>query len=387
MTSRVQAAPAWRLWLRRHERTIAAGYLAAVALAVVLLLLPPTRHFTLGSLQSLSDRWDRRWERRLAEGERLVAAKKYQRAAVYLEQLARTIPAPSNEHALDAQHEQVLRLLAQSYEGLGKSSRTMAIYDRLVAFDPNNYYNVFLKGQAAQRMLSGWAIAAEARDAYAAALKIFPNHLPSLRGYIDYYSDRGEFHPIVDAYRAYLDAFLNSTVTVTVGDTTLFVPLPVDGRAHDVVITLPRPRAESITLRAEGYPVAIDEAAAMPLAVVGAARARKEIAISLAGIRRAGMTVAPHGAWLPAGDSASMTVPLPQGVALEQVRLVMRLFKPMDLPLWVIVARSFHNLLDEQGRDSADARTVVFPKEVDADAAMMRPWWSRSGLLGVGGLQ
>ena len=39
--------PAWRGWVRRHERTLAALWLAAVALLLLALALPRTRNAIL----------------------------------------------------------------------------------------------------------------------------------------------------------------------------------------------------------------------------------------------------------------------------------------------------------------------------------------------------
>jgi tetratricopeptide (TPR) repeat protein len=378
VTARAEPVPAWRAWLRRHERSIALAYLAMVALAAVLLFFPPTRHQLLGALQGVSDRWDARWERRLAEGERLVRAGRFEEAATYLENLDRAFPAPSAEHARDQEREHTLRLLAEAYEGLGRNTRTMATYDRLIAYDPNNYHSVFLKGQAAERLLSGWAIAPEARDAYAAALLIFPSHLPSLRGFIEYHADQGEFIPIVTAYNDYLDAWLSTNVTITVGDTAVTVPVPVDGRAHELTIGLPR-AADAITVSADGFAFALDQAVTVTAAVTGSSGGARAIPVPASSIRNRGLTAGDHGAWLPLGDSAvGLVVPISGDAA--QVRLTMRVFKPVNRALWVIVGRSFHNLLRDAAGDSARARTVLFPGEGEADAVLLRPWWARSGL-------
>ena len=381
MTSHAASLPAWRSWFRRNERRIAILWLALVALAMAVLVFPPTRSALLGKLQSASDRWDGRWALRIAQAESLIAAERYEDAARFLERLDRRYPAPSVEHARDAEREHVLRLLAQSYEGMGSGRRTMAAYDRLIAFDPNNYHSVYLKGRAAERMLSGWAIAPEARDAYAAALLIFPNHLGSLRGYIEYYADRGEYLPIRDAYRAYLNAFLLAHLTVTAGDSTVTVTVPADGRSHEIDVDLPRTDASMLRLTLERFPFALDSVSVRPAQRVGDTRPRADIALPASAIARTGMVPAERGAWRPDGDSAAVTIALPSRESgTQRVRLTMRVFKPMNRALWVIVARSFHNLLDDAGRDSAAVRTVLFPEEEEADAALMAPWWATSGL-------
>ena len=374
------AAPAWLAWLRRYERALSVAWLGLVALALLALALPPSRRYVLGHLEGLSDRWDLRWDRRLAHGEQLVAAKRFREAVPFLERLERDWPAPSAEHRRDTGHEQILRLLARSYEGLGKNQLTMKTYDRLIAFDRNNYDSPFLKGEAARRLLSGWAIAPEARDGYAAALKLFPVHLPSLRGYIDYYSDRGEWHPIVDAYQAYLDAFLLAPVRVALRDTVLGAGLPTDGRMHAIEFDLPHP-ADSVTIFPGSFITALDSISAGGGLRVGSAARANAVPVPLTAMRPEGLQGAAPNVWRPVSDSTAMHLALPAGTT--HLRLVMRSFKPMDRALWTIVALSYHNLVNDTGRVAAEARTALFEKDDQADAALAHPWWARAGLPGA----
>ena len=48
--------PVWHDWVRRHERTLAAGWLVAVALLLLVLAIPRTRNAVLFRVQALSDR-------------------------------------------------------------------------------------------------------------------------------------------------------------------------------------------------------------------------------------------------------------------------------------------------------------------------------------------
>src|SRR5439155_19882468 len=205
------------------------------------LLLPAARRALLHTLQAAVLQWDERWTRRLAEGERLLHSGPPARAEAYLAALDRSFPARSVRHARDKQRERLLLLVGRSEEALGKRGRALATYARLVQFDSLNYLNHYERGRAIERLSGHWAVEPAARDAFAAALRIMPSHLPSLRGSLGFYLDRSEFHPVVEAYQRYLDAFLMQHIQVSLGDTTVMVPVEVDGLAHLVVLELPRP--------------------------------------------------------------------------------------------------------------------------------------------------
>ncbi len=361
----------WLDWLRRRERALALGWLAATFLGLAMLAAPPVRVPVLGVLQGIVDRWDARWSRRLAEGERLLAAGDTAGAVAWLERLDRVFPARTSRHARDMERERLLVALARAYEAAGRTRLTMETYQRLVAFDSLNYFNHYELARAAERLLSGWAVALEARDGFAAALRLFPSHLPSLRGYVDYYIDRGDFAPVAQAYRAYLDAALVEPIEVRLGSAAVAVRVMADGRPHHVVVPAPVPGARVDTAHlASAFPLAVEH-----IEVVGAAQ------VGRPGPRAGASARLDTEPVLPADDSARIAVRLPPlAGGLGELRLRVRVFKPVDAPLWTLVARSYRNLLDGAGLREAAARTAPLPTAVAADRLLRGTGWARSGL-------
>ncbi len=384
MPSRVEALAAGGIlaWFRRHERRLALAWLAGTALLLVAFLLPPTRDRLLTVVQGGADRWEARWIDRLRTGRRLVAEQRWAAANAYLTRLDREFPARNVRHGRDKQREEVLRLLAQAQEAEGRTSRTIETWERVVAFDSLNYANHFGYAQAAERLLSGWAPAVEARDGYAAALRIFPSHLPSVRGYIEYYMARGEFQPVVDAWQAYLDAWLVQPVTIAVGDTTYAVRVPVDGLPHDIELGFPRPVTgiDDLRILTDGFALALERVELAPAAQVGVTEALKPRLADLqpltaTGAHRVG------AAWLPDSSNAALVLPLPAGTPpLARLQLRLTLFKPVDQLLWKKVRTSYRNLLDRSGLGRSEARMVPFPDAATADGVIVRLPWAVEGL-------
>lgn len=369
---------------RRHERAIAAAYLVGVAAFVGAFAFRPTRLPALGLIERAVRFWDDRWTRRLEAGQQLLASGPPQAAVDYLTRLDRAFPATDVRHARDQQRELLLRLLGQAEEAAGHRRRAMEAYQRLVAFDPNNYRNHFAYAQAAQRLLSGWAEAPEARDGFAAVLQILPSHLPSLRGYVDYYLDRGEFIPIVAAYRSYLDAHLVQRIELRVGDSVAVVPILVDGRLHDVDLpfAVPPGSGQVLELATAGFSVAVDRVELEAPARVGRVASISRVDLDRAPARLTALEPAEHGAFRATDSTAALGWPLPSlpdGVA--RVRLRLALFKPVDRPLWNGIEKSYLNLLDRSGLDSAVVRTVVLPDPAAADRVMGRLPWARGGVI------
>jgi len=366
---------------RRHERRLAALWLGVTVLLLGAFTAAPTRAWLLGRVQWAADSYEARWDRRLAQGQRLVSAGQTEAAAAYLERLDRDFPARTSRHGRDRDRERLLRLLARSHEANGRNGRAMEAWSRLVAFDSLNYANHFGYAQAAERLLSGWALAPEARDGYARALALFPAHLPSLRGYVDYYMDRGEFGPVVQAYQAYLDAFLVERLTLQLGDTGVTLRIRADGRPHDVEITIPRPAGWSGELLLSApLAFAVQQVTIVPAGRVGRPDPIVPRSLDLATIEyrrgtREGSAFVPDS-----GGAVAIPVPAqPLGVARIRLRLV--LFKPMDAGLWALVARSYRNLLDPAGLAAARARTATFPTAARADAVLAGLPWAREGLV------
>jgi len=93
-----------------------------------------------------------------------------------------------------------------------------------------------------------------------------------------------------------------------------------------------------------------------------------------------GMAHGPNGALVPQGYESTLSLSIPpQTAGIEQLRLRIRVFKPVDAKLWKTVSTAYANLLDRAGRDSAEARTVPFASELTADSVMLRQPWAREG--------
>lgn len=371
----------WRDSFRRHERALAAAWLVLSFGLMVLVVLRPTRVALLTRIQQVADYWDGRWERRLEAGERLVAAKRYNDAVLYLERLDADYPAPHFRYGRDKEREHLLRLLAASYEGLGKNARTMEAWTRLTLFDSLNHANHFGYAQAAERLLSGWALAEEAKDGFARVLTLVPSHLPALRGYIDYYMDRGEFPPVVAAYRTYMDSFLIGHVSITAGDSTIRVPVQVDGRPHDVEVALPIAGGWTgdLLIGNDVYPMAVESAGLVPAARVGVASARALRVLDPSTLAATGM-VRQGLAWVPTQADARLRLPVSTETAdVSRVLLRLRMFKLIDGPLLGLVRKSHRNTLDNAGLAETEARSAAFPTIASADSAFARIEWLRGG--------
>jgi len=382
VTSVVLVPAGWRTAFRRHERTIATCWIIAVVLGLGALAVTPIRVRLLNGLQAVVDHWDDRWSRRLAYGESLYRSGDYAAAAAYLERLDAEFPARTVRHGRDKQREWLLTLLGRSYVAMAKKGKAMKTFARLVAFDSLNYRNHYEQAQAAEKLLSGWALAPEARDAYAQVLVLAPYHLPSVRGVIAYSSEKGEPLPVIAAYEKYLDAFFIQRVQVRLGDSSFTITVPVDGYAHDIPLPLAAPKGWSgkLTLRPGGFAIALDSVVLTPAVTVGVAQRRSEVTVPVTPLIMEGVAPGPQGAVVPQGYESTLSVTIPpQPAGIEQVRLRLRLFKPVDGKMWETVQVAYHNLLDAAGRDRATARTVPFASDVAADSVLLRQPWAREG--------
>ncbi|MGH7657100.1 MAG: tetratricopeptide repeat protein, partial [Gemmatimonadales bacterium] len=231
----------FRSWFRRHEGTLSLVWLGGVAVFLLLLAFAPTRERALAVVQRVILWREGRWDVAIDKGEAMLRAGRYDEAVAYLTELDQRFPARTVKHGRDKDRERVLLLLAQGLAALDKKSRSMAVYQQLVAFDPNNFRNWYAMGVGADKLLSGWALAQEARDAYAAALVINPSHLPSLRGVIRFDSEQGLYDELRTQYETYLDAFLAADVTFLTADSAITITMPVDGNFHEVELPLGQP--------------------------------------------------------------------------------------------------------------------------------------------------
>jgi tetratricopeptide (TPR) repeat protein len=375
----------WRTKFRRHERLFAAAWLGLLLVGAGVLSVASVRSGLLRGLQATVDRWDDRWVRRLEKGEALVAAGAYAEAADYLERLDRIFPARDVRHAKDKERERLLEALAQSYEALDKRSRAMATYDSLVAFDSLNYFNHFQRARAAERMLSGWALAPEARDGYAAVLRHFPSHLPSLRGYIDYYMDRGEFIPIVQAYQTYLDAYLVQHVAVGLGTDSMVVLLRTDGLPQEMELPLTSSPGDSVmlTISTGGFALRVERITIRPAVRVGVLQPSNPLELEPNPAQLHDLEMPEGGPLHPTGPDTRVAFRLPpvaSGVA--GIRLRLRLYKPVDEALWQLVAKSYRNILDTDGLRQAAERTIAIDDPDLADTVILGQAWAGEGLRG-----
>lgn len=371
-----------RSWFRVHEGTLSLVWLGAVALFLLLLAFAPTRERMLGLVQDAIQWHDGRWEDAIAEGEALVRAGKYEEAVAYLTDLNARFPARTIRHGKDRGRERVMLLLAQSLAALDKKSKSMAVYQQLVDFDPRNFRNWYAMGVGADKLLSGWALAEEAKDAFAAALVINPSHLPSLRGVIRFYGEQGLYNELRAQYETYLDAFLAADVTFRTADSAITISIPVDGRFRDVELPLGQPAGELAVLAITpgGYPMEVVEAQFVPALEAGSPGRDRPVILPLAeAVAREGAVIE-DGRVLPQGMAGTMVVKGPPSPGASKVRVRLRLLKPMDEGTWGTVSKAYHNLLDPDGAARALDRTQLFSSEEAADAVQTRQEWATEGL-------
>jgi len=371
-----------RGWVRRRERQLAVVYLGLVGALALLVALPPTRARLLARIQTSVDWWDDRWARRLDRGEAMLAQGRAEEATAYLERLDQAHPATNLRHARDLERERLLRRLAQSLEETGHRRRVIETYQRLVDFDSLNYHNHYALGSAAGRLLSGWALAPEARDAYRRVLDILPFHLPAVRGTIDYYMDRGEFIPVTEAYRAYLDAYFVHRVEIRLGSESRMLALSADGRPHDHLVTLQQPTgAETLEIRTLGLSVRLDSVELLGAPRVGLATPTPSTRLDPRAAALNGLERTRDGAFRALAETASLELPVPTATGpIQAIRLRVVLFKPMDAALWATVAKSYDNLLDVSGRADAERRTLTLASAAAADSALFRLIWLHGNL-------
>jgi tetratricopeptide (TPR) repeat protein len=378
--------PRWLQALRRHDRALAWGYLGAVALLLLAFALPPIRRRGLTLAERALRVWEHRWIRRVELGEGLVHTGRYQEAATYLARLDRQFPAQDVRHGLDKERERLLVALGRSYAELGSKQRALETYQRLVAFDPRNYRNYYALALLSNRLLSGWAPAPEARDAFLQALRINPSHLPSVRGAIAFYSARGEFAEVVRLYQNYLDAYLLQELTVRLGDDFTVMSAPADGQFHDYELRLAQPAGRAVMLSIEtgGFSLGLERAVVVGPLRAGVAGAETEAELPVDRADTRALTRAGQYAWRAEAGNAILALPvLAQRDGIARVRLRLRLFKPTDPATWDMVVPAYRNRLDAAGLAAAQARTLLLPTVLAADSVLLRPWWATEG-LGVG---
>lgn len=331
---------------RRHERRWIVVYLAVILLGAAIVALPQTRARFLATVGRAVDLTDSRWDARLEHGLGLVESGAYEEAALYLERLDREFPAPTSRARRDYQREALLYGLAASHEALGRRGRTIAAYQRLVAFDPRNFQSHYQLAQAHLRLASGWSVPDEAHAAFAAALAINPNHLGSVREVMRFSFDRGDFAGTIATFDRYLAATLRQNLRVVMGDSVAIVRVPVDGMWHDIEVAVPKVRPDSVALLTDGF--AVEVGPVRLAAALGAGQASTGPSTITAPLRSvAGLEPGPAGRLVPVSTDTRVVFSLPDSVAITRLALRVRLFKPVDPDSWSMATRSYYNRLDE----------------------------------------
>ncbi len=349
-----------RRFVGRHERLAIAAYLVVFVSVFGLFVVRSFRHAILDRVEAGVDWWDDRWERAVEAGERLVAAERFEEAAVHLAALDERFPARHVKHARDRERERLLAALAASYEALGQKRMALGTLARLAQFDPRNYRSQLALGLAAERLDEPEL----AQGAFAAVLRVHPMEPRAFRGLVNYHFEQGEAKEVVSAYDRYLDALVLSRVGLGTDQEGAFVHVPVDGRFHDIEVVLPASReCDAVSIDTEGLSVEIDRVGIETAATVGGVGgSRVEVASADAEWELADFEPTPSGSLRATGPASRATLHL-HGTAGPVVRLRarVRLFKPLDPASWQQVRTSYRNLLDFDGLEAAERRTVVCP--------------------------
>jgi hypothetical protein len=357
----------WRNVYRRHERKLlAAGLFGGVALLFVL-GFAPTRVPLLERAETALIQWDDRWALRVAHGEALVKEKRYEEALVYLAALDSVFPARVVKHRRDTERSRLLAALGQTYFALGKKRLTLETYRRLVAFDPRSWQSHHALAMAALELNEP----DEAVLHFQEVLKIHPNHLPALRELIGRQVWESNYAAAVATYEAYLKAYQLWPLRLQVGDTVLEIDVPVDGEFHEVEALVPRGPGQADTLRLNpgGLYTEIERVSLWGPVMMG--RHGLETA-----------TVQPMGnvLWQVSerlgvepneGQPAEARIALPPLTSgLERIRLMIRIPKPIDRPLWTVVEQAYRNrLLFDQLRRARERSYIL----ASVDAANLIP--------------
>jgi hypothetical protein len=217
-------------------------------------------------------------------------------------------------------------------------------------------------------------------------------HLPSLRGYLTYYTDHGDFRPVVAAYGAYLDAHLVQLVEVRLGSAKTTIGMLVDGRMRDYEIPLAASLSatDTLTIATGGFAAAIESAAIVPAARVGRAVTLEPVGLDVGSAELVAFGRGEGGALVPTGIESAVRLRVPADggqraaalpAAAGGIRLRLAVYKPIDRPLWSTIVKSYSNVLDDAGLAAARQRTVAFATPEAADLVLARTGWSKEGRL------
>ena len=196
--------------------------------------------------------------------------------------------------------------------------------------------------------------------------------------------DRGEFITVVEGYEDYLNAYLIQYVRVSLGDTSVDLPVLVDGRPRDyeILIAAAVSASDVLTVATGGFALAVERVEVLPAVRVGVVNRGDAAPVDLSGARLHQVELVEPGTYRPLGAGSTVQLPLPsEQDSIGRVRVRIALFKPVDRELWAFVSRSYGNLLDDAGRLTAARRTLVLESAAAADLVMERLVWAQEGVL------
>jgi hypothetical protein len=252
-----------------------------------------------------------------------------------------------------------LRALGRSYAELGKKKLTLDTFRRLVEFDPRNFENHHLLAQASLKFHETDL----AEKQLVEILTIQPTHMPSVRTQLKNHFDKSSYAAVVAAYEHYLNAFLIQTITVALGQSSVQVNVPVDGRYHDVDLRLMQSPggAAELALQVGEYAIDIERVTLQaPLVVGQTGVAITPIWPSQTSWQVQEMERVGEGSFRALGRGASLRLKVPaQPQEIAAVHLRLRLFKSIDSDMWKMVALSYQRLLRYDDLKTAQARSVI----------------------------
>ena len=347
----------WRF--RRHQRLLFVLYWVAVVLLAIPFVVPKLRTTLHFQMEHVARHWDDRWGRRVEYGERLVDSEQYDQAIDYLSRLDLAFPARTIQHKRDKQRERILDALGRSYAALGRKKLALSTYRRLAAFEPRNYVNHHHLAVTCDQFTESQ----EARKHVRRVLSMHPTHLPSVRREIEHFIDSGDFESVVNTYRSYLDAFLIHYISVSLGDGSVNVAVPVDGHFHELEVQLPRPADWSgpLAIGTSGVSIEVDRVDLRPPIIIGRTTAHASASVPVPGAwSREDFETDGTDLYRAAGPESVLTLQVssqPHGVAA--VRLRVRLFKAHDEDVWQMVESSYRSRVDPKGLAAARDRSPV----------------------------
>lgn len=343
----------------RHERTLIALWLVGAALLLAFIAIWGV---LLGGAEKAVDAWNARWPQRVAEGERLVEAKRFAEAVVFLEELDRDFPALYVKHRFDREKERLLTALGRAYTGLDKKKRALETFERLVKFDPRNWANHLALAEACVTFVE----LDRAKEAFAGVLAIHPTHLGALKGLVDLHYAGSLYANIPPLYEAYLDAYVLAPLTLSFGEHSLVLEVPADGRPHRVEAALELPAAwrGEMCLATRGWSVkvgAIELTSPLRAGIAGAPEMLRVDVPPRAGEWRAQSVGETQPGVFAAQDKNArlcrdLAVPA-NGAA--RIALEITVYKALDAGLWTEVETSYKNRLAWKALEVARQRSLI----------------------------